>query len=141
VSSFARHGQKPQLVSAENRRQLLKYLARDARQFKAQGYESVAIICKTQAEAAWCYSALKGALELTLIGPGTSALTKGVTAMPVYLAKGLEFDAVLVCDANAANYSTEFERRLLYVACSRALHQLKVYYTGQPSPFLPVTAR
>lgn len=56
--------------------------------------------------------------------------------MPVYLAKGLEFDAVLVAGADEA-YRTEQDRRLLYIACTRALHRLDLY-TWQPwSPLLP----
>lgn len=52
------------------------------------------------------------------------------------LAKGLEFDVVIVYDAGVGNYSSEFDRKLLYVSCPRALHQLVLYYTGEKSPFI-----
>lgn len=52
------------------------------------------------------------------------------------MAKGLEFDAVVVADASRLSFCAEYDRRLLYVACSRALHNLDLVYTGQLSPFI-----
>nr|WP_041276064.1 ATP-binding domain-containing protein [Desulfosporosinus acidiphilus] len=52
------------------------------------------------------------------------------------MAKGLEFDVVLLYQASAENYSSEFDRKLLYVACTRALHRLSLYHTGELSGFL-----
>ena len=56
----------------------------------------------------------------------------------VELAKGLEFDAVMIHDAGKLVYGAESERTLLYTACTRALHSLSVYFTGEPSPLLPL---
>ena len=50
--------------------------------------------------------------------------------IPSYLAKGLEFDSVLVYDASEKNYS-ESNYNLLYVVATRALHKLSLYYTGE----------
>jgi len=61
---------------------------------------------------------------------------KGVMVIPSYMAKGLEFDVVMVYGANRENYSSEFDRKLLYVACTRALHRLVLYHTGEKSPFI-----
>lgn len=51
-----------------------------------------------------------------------------------HMAKGLEFDRVIVADVSANNYHTEMDRHLLYVACTRAMHQLMLIYQGEPSP-------
>jgi DNA helicase-2/ATP-dependent DNA helicase PcrA len=56
--------------------------------------------------------------------------------MPMYLSKGLEFDAVFICDVNAANYRSEADKRLLYIGCTRALHRLYLLWEGRPSPLL-----
>lgn len=56
--------------------------------------------------------------------------------MPIYAAKGLEFDAVLVHGVDDVNYCTELDRRLLYVACTRALHRLSLYYVGKVNRFI-----
>jgi len=56
--------------------------------------------------------------------------TDRIMIIPSYLAKGLEFDAVLLFDANADNYK-ENNKLLLYTACTRALHKLNIYYSNQ----------
>ena len=56
--------------------------------------------------------------------------------IPAYLAKGLEFDVVLIYNAGNENYSCEEERLLLYTACTRALHVLCIYYSGKGTPLL-----
>lgn len=62
----------------------------------------------------------------------------GSVVLPVYMAKGLEFDAVVVCDASAGNHGHMALRRALYTACTRAMHELAVVYAGEPSPLLPI---
>lgn len=52
------------------------------------------------------------------------------------MAKGVEFDAVLIYDASAGQYSRESERKLFYTACTRAMHLLYIYSLGEPSPFV-----
>ncbi|SFU32026.1 DNA helicase-2 / ATP-dependent DNA helicase PcrA [Alicyclobacillus macrosporangiidus] len=61
----------------------------------------------------------------------------GVSVLPVYLAKGLEFDAVLLVGADARHYDdSPLSAKLLYVGCTRALHRLWVQYAGEASPLL-----
>jgi DNA helicase-2/ATP-dependent DNA helicase PcrA len=54
----------------------------------------------------------------------------------VYAAKGLEFDAVLVHGADRDHYSSDFDRKLLYLACTRALHRLALCYAGEKTPLV-----
>ena len=56
--------------------------------------------------------------------------------MPVCLAKGLEFDAVMVCDGDAENYYSPDDKNLLYVECTRALHRLSLMFEGEGSCFI-----
>ena len=60
----------------------------------------------------------------------------GIILTSVQLAKGLEFDQVYIPQVNGTNYHTEMDRSLLYVACTRAMHQLELSYVGKPSLFL-----
>ena len=60
----------------------------------------------------------------------------GVVVIPVYLAKGLEFDGVIIHDADAKLYGDEKERNLFYTACTRALHYLFIYYSNVLTPFV-----
>ena len=58
------------------------------------------------------------------------------TLVPLSLSKGLEFDAVLVMDCDEAHYSQPGDRRLLYVACTRALHRLALFSERDYSPLI-----
>ena len=60
-------------------------------------------------------------MDVQLIRCGHASDLQGVFIIPVYMAKGLEFDAVIICDADSQNYYDEDDRSLLYVACTRAL--------------------
>ena len=56
--------------------------------------------------------------------------------MPIYMAKGLEFDCAFVYGVDEAHYHTEDDRKLLYVACTRPLHRLYLYAEGEASHLL-----
>jgi DNA helicase-2/ATP-dependent DNA helicase PcrA len=133
---FERHGQEPQVIGKKDHQQLLEAIISDLNYYNESGYGSIAVICKTQAQAQQVASELETTLQVQLIKPNGDTGKQGIVVIPSYLAKGLEFDVVIVYQANEDHYSTELDRRLLYVACTRALHQLKVYYSGKVSPFL-----
>ncbi|WP_419171821.1 hypothetical protein [Negativibacillus massiliensis] len=48
----------------------------------------------------------------------------------------MEFDAAILCDVDDKNYRNDFDRQLLYVSCTRALHRLAILYTDKPSKYL-----
>ena len=103
------------------------------------GYETVAVVAKTVQECQEIHAALRGqelGLEPSLLIRETGQFQKGVLVLPVFLAKGLEFDAVVIADASASSFGADYDRRLLYVACSRALHNLDLVYSGELSPFV-----
>jgi len=52
------------------------------------------------------------------------------------MAKGLEFDSVMIYETNDVNYKSEYDKKLLYIACTRALRKLSLYHTGKISDFL-----
>jgi DNA helicase-2/ATP-dependent DNA helicase PcrA len=52
------------------------------------------------------------------------------------LSKGLEFDEVIIPFASARNYQTEVDRNLLYIACTRAMHQLTLMYSVDKTGFI-----
>ncbi|WP_347460502.1 ATP-binding domain-containing protein [Clostridium sp. DMHC 10] len=66
--------------------------------------------------------------DVKLIDSDALEIEKGTLIIPSYMAKGLEFDAVIILSTFTENYTNEFDKRLLYVACTRALHRLKLYY-------------
>lgn len=110
----------------------------DIASLKAEGFDSIAVITKTAAESRDAYERLRsqGGEGLQLITKDTQIFEKGIMVIPVYLAKGVEFDAVLVYDASPEAYSQEYDRKLLYTACTRAMHRLHLYTTSEWSPYV-----
>ncbi len=107
------------------------YLLEQALNLK-KTYNSVAIITKNQAEADLYKQVIadlkKSAYAKVVSKKDKVYMSDRVMIIPSYLSKGLEFDAVLVSNANSNMYSPD-ERNLFYVVCTRALHKLNIYYT------------
>ena len=104
--------------------------------YLGEGYASVGIICKTHQQANRLYEQLRSRISVHLMDTDQPETFSGVMLMPVYMAKGLEFDAAILCGVDDQNYRTGFDRQLLYVSCTRALHRLAILHTGKPSRFL-----
>lgn len=116
-----------------------KAIAEEIRSLRSRKHASIAVVCRTEAECEALHGALAAeGLEPELVTPRQTAYRGGLSVMPVYLTKGLEFDAVIVADASAKAYgANQRDAKLLYVACTRALHELSLFWSGAPSPLLP----
>ncbi|GAB6093358.1 DNA helicase [Furfurilactobacillus curtus] len=136
ITAFNRAGNKPIVSvaptqSAQEQRLLTQLSAND------QAHETTAIIGKTLAACEAVADQLKAAgVKATLIRTENQRLVPGTLIVPAYLAKGLEFDAVIVWDASKKVYYDESERQLLYTICSRAMHQLTLLATGELTPLM-----
>lgn len=124
IESFNRSGDSPEIVAPDSYGKLLDSIIQETTLCREKGLESIGLICKTAKRSSQLYEDLKGRMNLKLIKDNTSDGLKGMFIMPAYLSKGLEFDAVIVCDAVMGNDCTEEEKNLLYVECTRALHRL-----------------
>ena len=134
---FERHEAEPVVVCRDSVKSMEQGIIQDVGECVEKGYESVAVICKTAAESEKCYHRFKDFVNLKLVISNDAEFEKGVVVMPAYMAKGLEFDAVFVYNVSADNYWNDFDRKLLYIACTRALHRLVIYYTGEKSALIP----
>lgn len=105
-------------------------------ELRSSGVQSIAVICRSAADADVVFRRLQSLGQITLVTHRATAFETGSVVLPAYLAKGLEFDAVLIHDAGAAVYCRENERKLLYTACTRALHNLFIFHTGTRTPLL-----
>ncbi|MEF3301569.1 HelD family protein [Paenibacillus sp. GYB003] len=97
---------------------------------------TIAVIGRTERECRELHTALLHAdVSAVLIDAAQHKYEGGLSVVPVYLAKGLEFDAVVLIDADRDHYgANEHDAKLMYVGCTRALHDLWVLYSGSPSP-------
>ncbi|WP_040950006.1 RNA polymerase recycling motor HelD [Gorillibacterium massiliense] len=138
IVPFDRGGRKPLLLKMASSKERTKRIAADVAALQAEGFPSIAVITKTEAESHEAFEVLNaaGCQELTLISKKTPAFEKGVMVIPAYLAKGVEFDAVLIYDASTQTYRRESERKLFYTACTRAMHRLLLYSVGEWTPLV-----
>ncbi|WP_438445431.1 RNA polymerase recycling motor HelD [Gorillibacterium sp. sgz5001074] len=138
ILPFDRRGPKPRLAGFGCGAQRDARVAQDLAALRAEGFGTIAVITKTAAESREAYAALQGhgCEELQLLTKESIAFGKGTFVIPVYLAKGVEFDAVLLYEASREAYGRDYERKLLYTACTRAMHRLFLYSTGAWSPFI-----
>lgn len=102
------------------------------------GYKNIAIICKDNNEVEKVYKEIKGLnINVNKIKADNDKYKNGICILPVYLAKGLEFDVVILNDASENKYGESIiDKKLLYVAVTRALHELIIDYNGKISPSL-----
>jgi DNA helicase II / ATP-dependent DNA helicase PcrA len=137
IQAISRSGEPPKVKKVESEGQLAKEITEQIRTMLDVGRQSIAVICKTQHEAQDAYEQLKNNMseEIHLLTKKTRSFVSGIVVLPAYLAKGLEFDAVIVYDASKANYHKDADRKLLYTACTRAMHELIVYYKGELTSF------
>jgi len=130
-----RHGNKPAVIR-QDKAHLQERLASDIMSLKNRGHKLIAVICKTAAQCEALFTALRPLVEISLVSNKNEEYQGGAVIIPSYLAKGLEFDAVLVSTADEEEYSRAEDRRLLYTVCTRALHELYLYYSDELSGFI-----
>lgn len=135
VIPFTRHGKRPRLLlrysPATANLALLEELHR-----LHEGNETVAILTKDKEQARQIFQFLHrqhvGALHL--LDEHDSVLPTGTLVLPIYLAKGLEFDAVIAADISAKNLAKTDAVGVIYTMASRAMHQLTLISCGPVSP-------
>lgn len=136
IVPFNRDGDQPEVQTVHDVQELHDEIIQQISSLKSEGYENIAVICKTAAESLNAYEALSSDIQVKLIKKTTLSFERGVHIIPAYLAKGVEFDAVLIYDGSNTKYTREAERKLFYTACTRAMHLLHIYSQGKPSRFI-----
>ncbi|MBD2871178.1 HelD family protein [Paenibacillus arenilitoris] len=112
-------------------------IASTVRLWREQGhYETISVIGRTAQECERIHThLLDSGFDASLVQSKQPAYGGGLSVVPVYLSKGLEFDAVLIADAGEEAYSG-LDAKLLYVGCTRALHKLKLLHIGSLTPLI-----
>ena len=135
---FSRHGISPEIIAGGTQDDLDQQLAAFIQTLTEQGFKSVCILCKSLKGSAELHGRIKDSLDMDIIlmDDMFARELSGIFITPIYLAKGLEFDAVMIYDVDDTHYRSVDDRKLLYIASTRALHRLALFYTGKPSRFL-----
>ena len=126
-----RHGDPVRVERAADRKTLLASCAECCLGWQKKGYDTIAVICRSREEAARTAGELKKLIPVAESDLEKAVFQSGVMVLPVEFTKGLEFDAVLILDPDRKAYpSDDGNAKLLYVAATRALHELCVLHEG-----------
>lgn len=136
IKSFNRNGDSPKVYIADNSEIFIDEIVKEIKLCQEKGFQSICLICKTEKNSTYLFNKIKHKLDIQLIKNGSVSDLQGVFILPVYMSKGLEFDTVLICDADSQNYHDEDDKNLLYVACTRALHKLSLFCKNEVSPLI-----
>ena len=134
IEAVERIGENPTIYMV-NENLTLK-ISEKINEMKNKGYKSIAVICKNKENSENLYSCLKEINnDINLITSDKCEFKIGVNVISSYIAKGLEFDAVIIADGES--YLSIEDKHLFYTACTRALHELHIYTNTSLEKILP----
>jgi DNA helicase-2/ATP-dependent DNA helicase PcrA len=133
-----RHGEEPEVKSFQT--EVDERAAMDVciQTFQMSGYQSLGVLCKTSTQASQVFAYLKQQHTAHLLTAESTTFQEGIIVTTPHLAKGLEFDEVIIPLASASNYHTPVDKSMLYIACTRAMHKLTITHHGALTEFLRV---
>ena len=137
---YGRRGSRPELIRSRSAADMDSAIATALRELRElDEVRSIAVLTKWDKSASDIYKSLRseGVRDISRLSQ-TGVVETDLTISPVILTKGLEFDAVILANAGRNNFNdTEFDRMLLYLACTRARHHLQIHWHGPRSPIVP----
>lgn len=136
IEAVERHGQLPAIIKCLDSQDELAHIRNEINVFTKSAYSSLGIIAKTNADAKRLYDLLSANYDVNLISPDSTRFLNGISITSIQMSKGLEFDEVVISDVDGDKYSTEYDRSLLYIACTRAMHRLTLLYIGDASSLI-----
>ena len=129
----------PVIKSKINKSDKENYIVNQVKKYKEAGFKSIAIIYKNQKELVNMNKKLKeNSIESEIIYKDQEKYDGGICLLTSYLSKGLEFDVVIIADAqdDIYKYNNKLDMKLLYVSMTRALHKLELVYETNICRFL-----
>lgn len=140
VESFERQGKEPTVEAVENYSEMVTVIEKKISELDFKDINTVAVICKTAIQANRFFDSLdeENARNYYLMNDDNAKFKEGILITNSYLVKGLEFDVVIIPQVTKENYQTEVDRQILYIAGTRALHDLQIYYYNEKSALFDV---
>lgn len=141
-----RHGNQvtvEQTAQDTSREDLFRRAAEICRGWQEQKLDTIAVVCRNSGEAQKAAEQLAKHIEIMESDLEKVNFGKGIMVLPVEYTKGLEFDAVLILNPTKEAYPVDDgHAKLLYVAATRALHELHILCQGEHTGLLdPAPAR
>ena len=135
LEPVTRHGEKPQILQFGSAVEELSGIMGLISTYRKSGYKSLGIICKTEQQARKMADMLKSyANDISFLSSQSSAFVQGIVITSAHMAKGLEFDEVIIPQTDERNYRSEIDKSMLYVAVTRAMHRLTLtFHEARPA--------
>ena len=135
LEPVARHGEKPQILQFGSAVEELSGIMGLISTYRKSGYKSLGIICKTEQQARKMADMLKSyANDISFLSSQSSAFVQGIVITSAHMAKGLEFNEVIIPQTDERNYRSEIDKSMLYVAVTRAMHRLTLtFHEARPA--------
>lgn len=128
---FGRYGEKPEVTLLRDRDELYEALQDCIKERMESGDKTIAVITRTLSDGTELYQILrklsKNSYPLRMMQEDNGCRIDGAMIIPSYLAKGLEFDTVLIPIMMETDYSNPDEKGLFYTALTRPLHHLSLF--------------
>ena len=121
------------IKKVKDKKDLIESINEKINEHLDNGYKSIAIIGKDMKECEMIEREIcKLRLDVKLIKGKDSEYNSGISVVPSYLAKGLEFDCVIISNANSVKYTNNsLDIKLLYVTITRAMSKLDIFYEDE----------
>ena len=133
-----RHGKQPVILQYRNTEEEISGITDLIFTFKKSNYKSLGIVCKTEVQAKSLAEKLQAHIEnVYFLSNQSSTFVKGILITSSHMAKGLEFDEVIIPQVDDKNYCSAIDKSMLYVAVTRAMHKLTITYCGKLSKLVP----
>ncbi len=133
IQPIIRHGKEVTLTEVTTKQEMVTKAVRILEEVLKNGYDTVAIICRTIEEARRVEQLLMPHITVEQLPENMEDMTfiNGIMVLPIHMTKGLEFDGVILWNPDEERYrDNDADAKLLYVAITRAMHELYILYKG-----------
>ena len=127
--AIERHGKEPEYSYFATEQEMHEAIANQLKKELeyVDKFETTAVLTTTEEQAERLYFAIKDKVPVSLLSKESNKMEKGIVITTFYLAKGLEFDSVHVAYVPEESKMTDYQRQILYIEATRALHELYLY--------------
>lgn len=139
LEPMMRHGDLPEVLQFSDAEEEVTAIIKLISTFRKSDYTSLGIICKTELQAKELAKRIQTHSiqnDIFFLSSMSSAYAKGIIITSAHMAKGLEFDEVIIPQADDKNYCSAIDKSMLYVAITRAMHKLTFTHYNNQSLFI-----
>ena len=139
IQPIIRHGNEVAISRVTSEKEMVTAAVRILNEILQNGYDTIAVICRTVEETRRVQKRLSPHIGLEQLPENLEDMTfmNGIMVLPIHMTKGLEFDAVLIWNPDEKSYkANDADAKLLYVAITRAMHELYIIYQGSLTKLL-----